>query len=341
MPEGRDTRNAEQGPGKRPPWWKRLWEWMGFDEKKLWDWLQLLSTLAIPVVLTVAGFWFADQQDQREAQRAELERELEEQRANDTALQQYLDQMSHLLLEKDLRDSEAGSETRTLARARTLAVLATLDPDRKKTLLQFLYEADLMNRPQPVISLAGANLQAIDLPYFDLSHGETPPSEIQAVDDICLTVGPDSRLYGDCGSLPPRGWSWTTAAYGVSELRGTNLSGADLRHANLSWTLLVKANLNSASLEHANLRHAVLIDADLNQADLRNADLSDADLTGADLGEADLTGATGITDEEIEKRACSIQDAAMPGGWTMTWDERTTCEQKRAAGKDGENTGPS
>jgi hypothetical protein len=30
--------------------------WTGFGDKKLWDWLQLLSALAVPVVLAVAGF---------------------------------------------------------------------------------------------------------------------------------------------------------------------------------------------------------------------------------------------------------------------------------------------
>jgi hypothetical protein len=32
--------------------------WTGFGDKTLWDWVQLLSALAIPVVLAAAGFWF-------------------------------------------------------------------------------------------------------------------------------------------------------------------------------------------------------------------------------------------------------------------------------------------
>jgi hypothetical protein len=39
--------------------------WTGFGNKTLWDWLQLLSALAIPVVLAAAGLWFTAQQDQR------------------------------------------------------------------------------------------------------------------------------------------------------------------------------------------------------------------------------------------------------------------------------------
>src|SRR5215218_5242752 len=107
--------------------------WTGFADKTLWDWLQLLSALAIPVVLATAGLWFTAQQDQLQQQtenkRAAAERELADQRAQDEALQAYLDQMGGLLLERDLRASEKGTEVRTLARARTLTVLERLDGD--------------------------------------------------------------------------------------------------------------------------------------------------------------------------------------------------------------------
>jgi hypothetical protein len=76
-----------------------------------------------------------------ENRRAEAERELAEQRAQDEALQAYLSQMSSLLLDKDLRTSEEDSEVRTLARARTLTVLGRLDPSRKTAVTRFLSEA--------------------------------------------------------------------------------------------------------------------------------------------------------------------------------------------------------
>src|SRR5215217_5378399 len=41
-------------------------EWTGFGGKTLWDWLQILSAIAIPAVLTVAGFWFSSELDQRQ-----------------------------------------------------------------------------------------------------------------------------------------------------------------------------------------------------------------------------------------------------------------------------------
>jgi hypothetical protein len=108
-------------------------------------------------MLVAIGFWFTAQQDARqqktEKKRAEAEQKLAVQRAQDEALQAYLDQMSNLLLERNLRESAlgsnlpesaSGSEVRTLARARTLTVLSRLNSARKARLLQFLYETGLL-----------------------------------------------------------------------------------------------------------------------------------------------------------------------------------------------------
>jgi len=51
----------------------------------------------------------------------------------------------------------------TVARAQTLAVLEGLDPDRKRILLQFLYESNLIEAESPAISLLGANLRKANL----------------------------------------------------------------------------------------------------------------------------------------------------------------------------------
>ena len=153
--KGRQTADKKEG---RKPWTLRE-----FGGQTLWDWLHLLSALAIPVVLAAAGLWFTAQQDHRQQQIetaraqqtqkietdcAEAERELARERAQDEALQAYLDQMNNLLLAHNLRDSEEYSEVRTLARARTLTVLGRLDSSRKRAALGFLSEAQLISRPE-------------------------------------------------------------------------------------------------------------------------------------------------------------------------------------------------
>src|SRR5215210_5869919 len=154
----------------------------GFRGMTVRDWLQLLI---VPLALVAISFLFTAQQDQRqqqiEDQRAQAERELAEQRAQDEALQAYLDQMSGLLLEKDLRTSEEDSEVRTLARARALTVLERLDPSRKTAVVQFLVEAKLVQRVAgtgPIISLNGADLSGAYLFSSALSGADLERADL-------------------------------------------------------------------------------------------------------------------------------------------------------------------
>jgi hypothetical protein len=142
-----------------------------------------------------------------EDQRAERERELAEQRAQDEALQAYLDQMGGLLLEKDLRESEGGSEVRTLARARTLTVLGRLDPSRKEAVMQFLVEAKLVQRVAGTgqrADLGQANLSDADLSWADLreadldgARGVTNRELEQQASLLSRTTMPNGQKYED------------------------------------------------------------------------------------------------------------------------------------------------
>ena len=93
------------------------WSGTGFLNKTLWDWLQLLI---IPAVLSLGAFLFNRAERNNEQAVA-----LDNQRA--TALQTYLDRMSELLLEKNLRTSQPDDEVRTVARSQTLTVIRSLD----------------------------------------------------------------------------------------------------------------------------------------------------------------------------------------------------------------------
>jgi hypothetical protein len=173
-------------------------------------WLELLI---VPLVIAGIGFWFTAQQDARmqqiEDQRAASEQELEAQRAQDAALQAYLDQMTALLLEKDLRNSEVGSEVQTLAQARTLTVLERSDPSRKTEVMRFLVAAQLVqvvDGNEPVILLYRADLHGADLRNADLRGAELD----------------EAPLYS------------------------ANLRGADLREADLRGTDLRTADLTAA-----------------------------------------------------------------------------------------------
>jgi hypothetical protein len=217
------------------------WAWTGLTaptQRTLWDWLKLL---VVPLVLALGGYWFAS--TERAATEAGADR-----RAQEDALRAYLEQMGALLRDEQ-RPLRSDSEARILGRAQTLTVLARLtDPDLKARVLQFLYEAALIDRDSPVINLADADLRGANLN--------------------------DARLEG--------------AYLGKADLSKANLEWANLQGTNLIAARLVKANLHGAhlnpakqktDLSAADLKAASLRGADLTEANLTGTFLNFADLT--------------------------------------------------------------
>ena len=126
-------------------------------EKKFWDWMELLI---IPLFLAGGAFFLnrsermterqiADErrkEDRKQADnRAELERGLAKDRQQEAALQAYIDKMENLLLVNKLRTTQE-VEVQDIARTRTLTVLRGLDGVRKGQVINFLYEAELIEK---------------------------------------------------------------------------------------------------------------------------------------------------------------------------------------------------
>ena len=182
---------------------------------------------------------------------------------HEAALQDYIDDMSALLLDQELRTVAANAEPRTIARPRTLSVLRALDAGRRRTVLEFLQETQLISATTPILRLDFANLSGVDLLYVDLS-------------------GTDLSRVNLSGAL-------------LSDARfsGTDLASADLRDANLSSADLSSANLSGADVSGANLSGANLTAAKVSGTNFTNASLTDAQITDQQLAQAGpLTGAT-------------------------------------------------
>jgi hypothetical protein len=290
----------------------------GFRGKTVWDFLQLLI---VPLMLVAIGLVFSLQQDVRqqrvENQRAKAERELAEQRAQDEALQAYLDQMSGLLLERDLRTSEEDSEVRTLARARTLTVLGRLDPSRKTAVMQFLVEAELVTSAdgrEPIIALDGASLSNADLSFLGLRNADLTGADLSGAN-----LNGADLSNADLGATKKVTLSGGGLLYPVrANLSGANLSFADLSGADLRFAVLSHAHLSGADLSGADLSGAFLRDADLRETYLIETILSDTDLSDAKLSDAIIRGAKlrharGVTDEQL-LQAKTLEDTTMPDG---------------------------
>jgi uncharacterized protein YjbI with pentapeptide repeats len=233
------------------------WDWTGFLNKTLWDWMQLLI---IPGVLAIAALLFNLTSSRNEQkiteQRYQNDQKLAIDKQREDLLQGYFDRMSELILNNHLRTSVSNDEVRNIARARTLSVLARLDASRKESLLRFLYESNLISIDDPVIQLDGADLRKVNIS--------------------------DTRL----AKTNLRGVNLSGAM-----LIRTDLRGSDLREAYLNGASLYNANLSNTTLNDASLSSANLNGALLNGTNLRGTDLSEVRLIGADLSGADLSGA--------------------------------------------------
>ena len=293
--------------------------WTGFTEinpksgsiveyKTLWNWLDILL---IPLILSFIVYLF-----NRSQRASELRISLTNNRA--AALQDYLDRMTDLMLSGKLNSRAKKSETKIIARARTLTVLDDLSPEQKGYVLRFLKEANLIDKPKPVIDIRGVNLTGVDLfparlDQMSISSVNFDRAKLARADFYDSSLSGASFEYADLEKANFKKADLNYSYFAYSDLFEADLSDAALIkanffNANLRRAMLLNAILRSANFENADLRKAnltgaylqsaKLIDTDLAGAILAGADLSRATLWGANLKGADLTGAD-LTDAYI------------------------------------------
>jgi hypothetical protein len=216
--------------------------------RNLWDWVELL----LPAVLVLLGLlWLANAS--RSAIREALARavavlqETSAARRRQMILDSYLDSMSEFLLKNGLRTAPADATVRSVALARTLAVLRSLDGEGRGQVLQYLSDAGLIGRNRII------NLREADFSY-------------------ALLEGAQLRS----------AYLWLADMHDA-HLREVDMRGADLWLSNLSGADLREARLQGAHLGGANLCGADLRGANLTSANLRKARLDGADLLGAQV----------------------------------------------------------
>src|SRR6266487_673829 len=273
----------------------------GLRGKTLWDWLQLLIVpLAVAVVALVFQLANARTERQIAQQRYEQDKQIAAKRyendqyialdkQRDDVLQTYLDRMTELLLDKQLRTSEPNAEVRNVARVRTITVLFQLNTARIEGVFDFLREAGLVSsKPNSsIVSLSNANLDGINLRGVNLCRTDFSGTTFRRA-DLSRADLSETNLSG-------------------TNFLNANLREAGFREADLSGAFLYGANLYGADLEKTCLKEALIMRANISEALLEEADLFDASLDNADLSGAK------VTDEQLNK-AKSLKSATMPDG---------------------------
>lgn len=251
-------------------------------EDRVVAWIQAVGPILVSVVLGILTY--------QQAQTAEANRLSEVSIAKSNQqheiMSSYLEQMTKLLLEENLRNSKAEDEIRTVARSITLNAARQLDSSRKGQLLKFLYEADLIGGCEPgsapfqtgkcnAISILNLNEAKLEETRFD----RPVPLPGINLENVVLSKAELPKI------------DLTKAIMNNAVLTGTTLDGAYLTDAKLRSAKLDNADLEQANLFRANLIHSVLTRANLTGASLEKADLRCAELQGAILTNAKLAEA--------------------------------------------------
>ena len=214
----------------------------------LWDWIKALTLpITVGAAVPLLNKLQKDRELDIEAERKGRELTIQKQYTQDTALQAYLDQMSQLMLldeadeakPKPLRKSVRNDEVLILARARTLTALRRLGSRHKRSVLDFLYEAELINAHAPIIWLGS--------PDFQYSAADLSGAYLRGAFLRSAFLG-----------------GITGADLSEADLHGADLQGADLSGANLSGLVNWTENqlLSADSFEGATMPDGQILKAD-------------------------------------------------------------------------------
>ncbi|MGA1263502.1 MAG: pentapeptide repeat-containing protein [Prochlorothrix sp.] len=315
------------------PIFRKLWHATGFQDRSLWEWMELLI---FPVLVGVGAVYVEAKLGEEQERQAEADRKLEQSIATDRyqqeALNQYFDRVSKILEENDkssvLGEAEGGAtftEKKDLAltgvkvaiiRSRTLTTLRELDGRRKGLLVQFLMENALIRGSNPFIPLEGADLQEANLMNLNLSLENLAGADLRRanlqgayLEDAILTDADlrnaDLRI-ADLTNADLTGAQISSGLLGGTQMLGTVLDRADLSGADLGGAYLEDASLYGANLLGAFLENVFLENADLSETNLYDASLSNALLEEALLDNARLCQTIQV-DGSVSERDCIIE----------------------------------
>ena len=327
------------------------------DAKNIWDWVGLLG---VPIALTAFG-WFQQSREKQQAladkkiaeqqvlvekevaeqkafvekgiaeQQAKTEKEIAESNQREEALQNYLDRLSDLLIEKNLIGKavkfQAASEKQAednqpdlkileekelldaasdVIRARTLSLLRRLgkDGERKGHVIRFLIEAEVISKLKLNLrdaDLSGADLRDADLSGANLSGANLSGANLSGADLRCADLSFADLSFATLTKAKSFHAKFVRANLNGANLRLIRFSVADFSGADFTGTNLTEARLVSSDLSVADLTGADLSDARLSYSEFYGANLDGAKLNGAVLNGTKLSGAHKWNEDELGK----------------------------------------
>lgn len=236
--------------------------WTGFGEqitpdgefvpaKNYWD---VLGLIVVPLSLSIIAYFFSRAErhvrEHIEERRYLADKEIQAEKSRSDALQAYIVDMSRLLLDYNLQNSDIVAIVRDIAHARTVTTLRDLDSTRKGSIVRFLYAAQLITVGTTVVSLSDVDLRGINLVGVNCYGASFSGANIAR----------GIFFRADLRNASFKRAYLEEANFRLSDLRGTNFSAANLMRVDFSDCLL-----EGADLSYANLQQAIISDSQLQQ----------------------------------------------------------------------------
>lgn len=272
-------------------YWGYTAPWTGFAQtgipdpnsalpaKRLWDWLELLI---VPIVIAIIGTIIGNIQKNSEFRAAD-EKEKRE------ILQDYYDSILNIILDGKLKKTEAQIDPanenpiQVVIRSKTTTTLEVLDDERKKSVLQFIARAKLINRMNPMIlldelTLNQVNFQQIELISVNLSGIEMEQAQLK-----------NAQIFD-------------------ADLSTANLSAARLLDSRFSYSIFQKTRLAQVNAKNCEFDNCQFLEARLDDARFSNCNFQRANFSGAVL-------------QKVNFKGCSLQNASFskPGAGNKSY----------------------
>ncbi|MGK7885754.1 MAG: pentapeptide repeat-containing protein, partial [Crocosphaera sp.] len=296
------------------------YQWSGFQNKKFWDWLELLF---VPIILTL-GVFFLEVQAESRQERLELLKQEQQ------AMTEYVKNVKDVIkVTNNSEDDqlELSLANRKLIEAFTKIILLEISPERKRRVIAFLHELGLINLAKnniSIIELGDANLTNAKLNDLNLSNTNFRNTELIGVDFT--------------------GTNLSRASFRGTKINNVNIDFANLQYASIrgaefsnekereKWYIIqnihsrsqrgnqsdfkefkefknpnsfckedsIPSSLNNVYLGK-NLSNVFLENSDLKKADFKDIDLTGSTFKNSDLEGADLRGAklSGVNWERV------------------------------------------
>jgi uncharacterized protein YjbI with pentapeptide repeats len=254
----------------------------------------LISAL-VPCHLGVSTIIFTFQQQDLSKQQQEQDRWHQFDSQRQTSFNAYIDDISRFLTQKS-NTTPVPEQTFLYARTKTFTALRTLDSERKKFVVLFLYESGFLR--DPGLDLLGADLNNVQL------------------------IGPYKldRLY-----LP--GVFWSNATFVDCHLNNATFDRSVMNNAHFIQSTLESVSLAEASLNNADFKGSTIIFANFTGAFLVEANFVGAEVVqGITFTNSDLFGASFTKEQFLGQRVTTLSHAfnhaRLPNGSYGQIDEK-------------------